>query len=142
MLREDLHYRIATAEDAPLLAGLNRQLIEDEGHRNPMTPPELERRMRDWLQGEYTAVIFELAGRPAAYALYRAVSEGIYLRQFFVDRAQRRAGIGRAAIDLLRDEIWPPGTRVTVEVLASNRRGYDFWRAVGFRDYAITLELM
>jgi len=28
------------------------------------------------------------------------------------------------------------------EVLATNRRGYAFWTALGFRDYAITLELV
>ena len=41
-----VEYRVATLEDAPLLAQLNQQLIEDEGHSKPMTAPELEERMR------------------------------------------------------------------------------------------------
>ena len=53
-------YRIATAEDSPMLAELNSQLIRDEGHRNPMTIAQLEERMRGWLtSGEYRAVLFE-----------------------------------------------------------------------------------
>ena len=37
-----MEYRFATAADAPVLAVMNQQLIRDEGHRNPMTLPELE----------------------------------------------------------------------------------------------------
>jgi GNAT superfamily N-acetyltransferase len=137
-----MRFRVAADADVTLLAELNSQLIADEGHRNAMTPPELEERMRGWLRGTYRAIIFELAGQPVAYALYRDDPDGIYLRQFFVARSQRGAGIGRRAIELLRAEIWPPGCRVTVEVLAANRRGHAFWTAVGFRDYAVTLELL
>ena len=43
----DFHYRMARSGDVPLLARLNRQLIEDEGHRNTgMTVEQLEERMR------------------------------------------------------------------------------------------------
>jgi len=41
--------RDASAADTPLLAQLNRQLIEDEGAANPMSLAELEARMREWL---------------------------------------------------------------------------------------------
>ena len=64
--------RQATTADAPLLAGLNYQLIQDQQHRNPMTVPELAARMHGWLeQREYVAVIFEHEGEAVAYALYR-----------------------------------------------------------------------
>jgi len=36
-----------------------------------MTMLELEQRMRDWLSGEYRAVIFEDGGGVVAYALYK-----------------------------------------------------------------------
>ncbi len=36
---------------------------------------------------------------------------------------------------------WRPGKRVTVSVLVSNTVGLAFWRAVGFHDYALTLEM-
>jgi hypothetical protein len=42
----------------------------------------------------------------------------------------------------LRTQIWPSGCRVTVEVLAQNERAHAFWRAVGFVDDAVTLELL
>ena len=62
-------FRAATPDDCPLLAKLNHQLIQDEGHRNKMTAPELEQRMRGWLSGEYRAVVFEDAGEVVAYGL-------------------------------------------------------------------------
>jgi hypothetical protein len=52
--------RVATAEDCPTLAERSSQLVRDEGHRNPMTPAQLEEHMRGWLtSGEYRAVLFE-----------------------------------------------------------------------------------
>jgi hypothetical protein len=52
-----MQWRLASSTDARLLADLNRQLIEDEGHGNTMTTGELEQRMRGWLSHEYRAVI-------------------------------------------------------------------------------------
>ncbi len=71
----------ATADDCPLLAELNHQLIQDEGHRNRMRVAELERRMRDWLAGDYRAVLFEERSEVVAYALFRELPDEIYLRQ-------------------------------------------------------------
>ncbi len=138
-----MHYRKAHLADAELLADMNHQLIEDEGHRNLMTVPELERRMVDFLEGEYDAVIFRLddGETPVAYALYRHDPESIYLRQFFVHRQYRRQGIGREAMRLLLDEIWPRGCPITVEVLVKNTAAYEFWKAVGFEAYSIMLEM-
>jgi ribosomal protein S18 acetylase RimI-like enzyme len=135
-----MDYRPATLDEAPLLARLNKQLIEDEGHANPMTVPELEARMRGWLAGEYRAILFYQGGAVVAYALYRPEGAGIYLRHLFVAREQRRQGIGRRAMELLLARIWPPGTRITVEALAHNAPALAFYRALGFCDYAIALE--
>ena len=73
-------FRKATSDDCALLAELNHQLIRDEGHRNRMTVPELEQRMRGWLTSEYAAFVFEDGKEVVAYALYREQSEEIYLR--------------------------------------------------------------
>ena len=54
-----LAYRAATSADVPMLARMNQQLIEDEGHRNPMRLTELESRMRSMLEVDYTATLFE-----------------------------------------------------------------------------------
>ena len=137
-----LQFRQATEADVGLLATLNRQLIEDEGHRNRMTLPELEARLRHWLQHTYAAIIFEQHAVPVAYALYCQDPEAIYLRQFFVDRQHRRQGIGRQAMHILLADVWPPGWRITLDVLVHNQRGYAFWKALGFQDYALTLEML
>jgi predicted acetyltransferase len=137
-----MNYRRATENDCSLLAELNHQLIRDEGHRNRMTVPELEQRMKDWLAKEYTAILFEVDDSVIAYALYREQPEEIYLRQLFVIRQQRRKGIGRQAFDILRSKIWLKNKRLTVEVLVQNEAAVAFWRSVGFRDYCLALEIM
>ncbi len=119
---------------------MNHQLIRDEGHRNPMTVPELEQRMRDWLAGEYRAVIFEDGGEVVAYGLYREQPDRIYLRQLFVVRHRRRQGLGRRAVEMLCSQVWRKDRRLTVEVLVANQGGVAFWHSVGYKDYALTLE--
>jgi len=135
-------FRVATLNDCSLLAGLNHQLIRDEGHRNQMTVLELEKRMRGWLSGEYRAVIFEDAGEVAAYGLYREQPDLIYLRQLFVVRHRRRQGLGREAMEILRSQVWPKDRRLTVDVLVANQSGVAFWRSIGYTDYALSLEIL
>jgi GNAT superfamily N-acetyltransferase len=134
-----MEHRVAAKDDLPLLADLNRQLIEDEGHSNPMSVAELEDRMRAWLVRTYTAVLFMKEGSVVGYALYRTDNTGIFLRQFFICRDARRKGLGRAAMDMLFRRVWPTGALVTLEALSANRAAIDFWRALGFEDYALTL---
>lgn len=134
-------FRPATLDDCPLLAELNHQLIRDEGHRNRMTVPELEQRIRGWLSGEYRAVIYEDGKEVVAYGLYREQLEEIYLRQLFVVRNRRRQGIGRSAVQILRSQVWPKDKRLTVDVLVANQSGVAFWRSVGYTDYALSLEI-
>ncbi len=137
----NLVWRNATDADLSLLAEWNHQLIRDEGHRNPMTVEQLAVRMQTWLQGEYQAMVFLVAAEPVAYALYKREPESIYLRQLFVRRDLRRAGIGRAALAILR-KIWPQDVRLTVEVLCGNLGAVAFWRSVGYRDYSLLMEVM
>jgi len=77
-----------------------------------MTVPELDQRMRDWISCEYRAIIYEDGGEIVAYALFREQAQKIYLRQLFV------LGI------------------VGVRALAVARR------AVGYVDYALSLEIL
>ena len=111
-----------------MLAGLNHRLVQDEGHRNRMTVPELEERMRGWLAGEYRAVIFEDDGDVVAYALFREQPDEVYLRQLFVVRDRRRQGLGRRAVEILRSRVWPRTKRLTVDVLVANEGAVAFWR--------------
>ena len=136
-------YRVASAEDCLTLATLNAQLIQDEGHRNLMTVAQLEDRMRGWLtSGEYQTLLWEDNHEVVAYALFRETAVEVYLRQFFVVRHRRREGIGRQAIAELLAQVWPRHKRWTVSVLVKNTPAVAFWRAMGYTDYDLTLEIM
>jgi ribosomal protein S18 acetylase RimI-like enzyme len=134
-----MQHREATDADLDRLAAWNRELNEDERAENLLGVDALRERMRGFLAGAYRAVIFEEAGSPVGYALYRPDESGVYLRQLFVERALRRRGFGRRVVEVLLAEILPPGVRVTAEVLVHNDRALAFWRAVGFRDHALAL---
>jgi hypothetical protein len=54
-----MRHRFATRDDAQILGALNHQLIQDEGHRNRMTIPQLAARAERLLAGGYQASIFE-----------------------------------------------------------------------------------
>jgi len=108
-----------------------------------MTVPELAERLRKWLAGEYQAVIFSLEGpEDIGYALYRRDADAVYLRHYFVVPKQRRRGYGRGCFHVLRGQIWPRDLRLVVEVLSQNAAGIAFWRAMGYTDYCLTLEIM
>jgi GNAT superfamily N-acetyltransferase len=133
-------FRFADARDVPLLAEANARLLEDERHEMRLSSEELVERWSKWLAGEYRAVLFEEES-PVAYALFRPSETGVYLRQFFVWRGRRRQGRGRAAFALLATQVWAPGTRIELDVLCGNQTGLRFWKTLGFRDYAVRMEL-
>jgi GNAT superfamily N-acetyltransferase len=135
-----MRYRRADAADVAVLAALNQGLLRDEGNRRRMTQAELEARMAGWLAGEYEAVLFEDDHGAAGYALFRREPEAVFLRQFFVEPDRRRRGVGRAAFRWLLAEPWADALRVRLEVLSGNRAAIAVWRAVGFSDYAVTME--
>jgi GNAT superfamily N-acetyltransferase len=135
-----MNWRTANVDDLELLTAWNVQLIQDEGHGNPMTSAELRARMENWITTDHTATIFFDASQDLAYALHRGDAEKICLRHFFVDRAHRRQGHGRRAMRILLDEIWPADKRLVVEVLADNAPAYTFWSAMGYHPHSISLE--
>jgi ribosomal protein S18 acetylase RimI-like enzyme len=133
--------RFANVEDADTLGALNAQLIRDEGHRNSMTVPQLVDRMAGWLQGEYEAVVVEESGGIVGYALFRRETDYVYLRQIFVRTESRRQGIGRSLIQWLVKNAWQAAPRVRIDVLVGNEAGLRFWKAIGFAEYCLTLEM-
>ena len=138
-----LSYRWATAADCAELARLNQQLVREGADFGPDEFSFLYERLQAWLDsGVYRAVLFTDTGnRTAAYALFRESAEEIYLAQFLVLPHARRHGLGQAAIDCLRREIWRPGKRLTLDVLVQNRAALEFWHRLGWRDCALTLEI-
>jgi predicted acetyltransferase len=138
---KNLEFRFAGESDIPWLAKMNQQLIQDEGHRNKMSLPELQQRMSDFLQKEYEAVIASFDQADIGYALYRQDPEWLYLRQIFIVNSMRRKGFGRRFIVWLKNNPWKKCKRIRTDVLVDNVTGIDFWKAVGFKEYCITLEM-
>lgn len=80
------------------------------------------------------------------YALYQHRSDEffperriIYLRQFLIEREHRRQGLGRSALRQLFATRFPSPCTVVVDVLMANARGVEFWKAVDFQPYQLTL---
>ncbi len=140
-MSEELKFRFATESDVSWLAKMNQELILDEGHRNKMTLTELEQRMSDFLQNEYDAVIASFRQNDIGYALYRQDPDCLYLRQIFITKKMRRKGIGRKFIEWLKNNPWKDCKRIRTDVLVDNIVGIDFWKAVGLKEYCITLEM-
>jgi GNAT superfamily N-acetyltransferase len=133
--------RFASVDDAETLGALNAQLIHDEGHRNPMTVPQLVERMAGWLRGDYEAVVVEEGGTVVGYALFRRDPDYVYLRQIFVRNENRRRGIGRSLMGWLVRNAWQNVPRVRIDVLVGNDAGRQFWKSIGFREYCLTMEM-
>ena len=138
----------ATKADLPLLARMNKRLIEDESSRNPMTLHALQERMQGWLQFGWRIVLFAQEQAVIGYAAYQQRQDAydptrplVFLRHFYIERAYRKQGIGSQAFSRLVDERFPAGCRVTLDVLASNPEGERFWKRLGFQPYASTLHL-
>ena len=127
--------------DCLALARMNHDLIQDSGHRNPMEVPQLSRRMRNWVKrGNYQVCLFEAEGMLVGYCVYRKEREFIYIRQFFIDRKLRRKSFGRRAFGMMRKLHWKGRLRLRMDVLVDNVPAIRFWRAVGFKDYCLTME--
>ena len=140
-MTDDLEFRFAAQCDVPWLVEMNRQLIRDEGHRNKMSLPELEQRMSDFLRNEYEAVIVCSNQNDIGYALYRHDPEWLYLRQMLIIEPMRRKGIGRRFIEWLKNNPWKNSKLIRTDVLVNNPAGIHFWKAVGFEEYCMTMEM-
>ena len=129
----------ADASDVEELAELNRQLIEDEQHPNPMTRAELAERMLRWMEEGYRCYVARADGAIAGYCLFRDDRKHYYLRQLFVARGQRRRGIATALMDWMYANVWT-GKPVRLDVFAHNEEAVAFYRGYGFRVAVLRME--
>lgn len=53
----------------------------------------------------------------------------------------RRKGIGRRVIEWLKNNPWKDCQRIRTDVLLGNPAAINFWKAVDFADYCITMEM-
>lgn len=132
----------AKSDEAALLAELNRQLDEDEPHPYPLPLSALSERMKRWIDnGEYEVLLFRNGDQLIGYAVWRADEFGTYLRHFFICRDRRRQGWGRAAIQRLCRDVFPKDRPVNINATVGNKGGIAFWRAIGFQDFSLGMEL-
>ena len=122
----------AELNDVKRLAELNRCLIEDEQHPNPMGMAELVERMKEWLATDYICYIAKQSGRIVGYCLYRDDGGYYYMRQLYVDRTHRRKGIATQLLDWLYENVWTD-KKVRLDVLVHNADAVAFYKRYGFR---------
>ena len=122
----------AELTDAAILAELNKRLIEDERHPNPMDIAQLTERMQEWLTTDYICYVAKENRHIAAYCLYRDDGGYYYMRQLYVDRAHRRKGIATRLLDWLYENVWTD-KKVRLDVLAHNEDAVAFYKRYGFR---------
>ena len=122
----------AEPTDVETLAELNKRLIEDERHPNPMDIVQLTERMREWLATDYICYVAKENEDIVAYCLYRDDGGFYYMRQLYVDRAHRRKGIATRLLDWLYENVWTD-KKVRLDVLAHNEDAVAFYKRYGFR---------
>lgn len=150
MTPSTLDIKRAGLDDVDALALLNKQLLEDESNRFQPSVGELASRMSGWISGlEWSVDLFkndhgDVIGYLVHGRRFNPAAPGgdeMYIRQFAIDRAHRRAGLGRRAIALFLKRRCVPGMRVMLDVLESNPAGRAFWAEIGFAPHAMIMEL-
>jgi GNAT superfamily N-acetyltransferase len=112
-------------DDAGLLGSLNAQLAEDEGAHLIGPPSAYIERMRGWLdQGRYKAAAARRGDDVLAYVLWRDDPDysDVFVRQFFVSRGHRGAGLGRLLFERAAGQFWR-GRPLRLDVYDSNPGG-------------------
>ena len=83
--------RPATLADVKTLATLNKRLIEDEKHPNPMNMKQLVERISGWLSGEYRGYLAIIENRVVAYCIHRDDGKYFYLRHLYCRMRGKRS---------------------------------------------------
>ena len=131
-----MHLQKCDMKDVAKLALLNKQLIEDEKSDNAMNISELERRMKEFLETDYSAYFFIENSQIIGYALIKTCTP-IYLRQFLIDRNYRKHHYGTQAFQMLLKYL--DIKEIDLEVLPWNKKGLAFWKHCGFNETCISM---
>jgi GNAT superfamily N-acetyltransferase len=133
-----LQIRPAVAADAPVLAGLIRQL--NQFHGDPLEHCTAETILRDGFGERPAFAVFlaELDGESVGYALYHDAYEpvyaarGVYLSDLYVAETARRSGAGRALVAAVAAEARRRGAIFVGWVSRRwNTAAQDFYRRLG-----------
>jgi GNAT superfamily N-acetyltransferase len=138
----ELTIKAATLDDIETLTTMNKQLIEDEGSRNPMDIAQLRQRMMDMIEGEWNVLLINNQTEDVGYMIYKVSPDEyfpdqseLYIRQYFIKRQHRGTGLGAQAFNLISEKYFPENTVLTLDVLEINPGGRKFWEKVGFKPY-------
>lgn len=131
--------RKAQTKDIKTLAKMNKRLIEDEKHPNPMNLAQMAERMEQWLKDEYSCYLASLNKKVVAYCLYRDDGEYYYLRQLYVERSHRRRGFATELLDWMYANIWQY-KKVRLDVLVHNKEAIAFYEEYGFKVGCLQME--
>ncbi len=155
-----MRVRMATAEDALLLAELNRDVQQIHVDALPkiykqvddLTPVVEDFRNRILGDPEWYTYIVDVDGDPAGYACaqvrrrpdhaYHYAHEYIYLDQISVRPEYRQSGCGRALMDAIFDLAHAAGIRrIALDTMAFNSGAVAFYERLGFQMYKYTMDM-
>jgi phosphinothricin acetyltransferase len=135
----EIRSRRAEARDVRAITAIYNQGIA-ERIATFETQPRAESDVMAWLESRFPVVVVENAEGVVAFAstsLYRSRACYLGIAEFsvYVERAHRRLGIGRVALETLleaaeADRFWKLISRIFVENTASR----ELCRALGFRE--------
>jgi L-amino acid N-acyltransferase YncA len=134
--------RLATLPDAPFLAAIYNEGIEDRVATFE-TRPRSEEDVRRWFDGRHPIVVVEHDGRIVAFAstsTYRPRDcyAGIAEVSVYVARDFRRLGAGRLALSELIDQARAQGFwKLVSRVFPENRPSRALIRSLGFREVGV-----
>ncbi|MBR85242.1 MAG: hypothetical protein CMM29_00375 [Rhodospirillaceae bacterium] len=136
----------ASKDNIPFLVRMNREMDEEMGEEN-WTDDRYEARFYAWLNGSHWDVdLIERAGNVIGYTAHQRRQDHfdrsirvLFIRHFFIERDQRRIGIGRTAYETLIDQR-TQNLPVTLDILPTSPDALGFWRKLGFETYYTVLK--
>ena len=137
-----MHARQATPEDAADIARIYNQGIADRTATFE-TRPRTESDIRAWFDGAHPVLVVEEQGAVVAFAATfayrpRACYAGIAETSVYVDRAFRRHGAGRMALEALIAAAAAAGFRKLVSrIFLENTASRRLVASLGFREVGI-----
>lgn len=151
-----LRIRVATLEDAALLAELNRPVqdlhVRHEGHLYLPTNPldveifyhevlargEMKALVAEDEQGAWGLLLYKLVERPASP--FRRAIRQLYVDQLSVRPEARRRGVGRALMEVVHAEAEAlGGLDVELDVRAFNAEAIGFYEALGYQPVGLRM---
>jgi len=127
----DLSLRLATRDDASIIARLSRDRIE-QGLGWSWTTPRVLRSVRD---RETNVVVAASAGLLIGFGIMKYHDEEAHLLLLAVRPEHARQGVGTALVDWLERAALVAGIgRVMLEARATNADARSFYRQLGYRE--------